>query len=357
MLLEWRQFLICVGSIAAVVCVLLVVLFLYAWGKSYRFKYRTGVQEDVVPHTSPVELYYSSAAADSQHVLCCLLEKGVEFVSHDLDQGSFGTYETLRPEFRRVLPNGSVPALVHNGRVVLDTESIAQYIDQTFPGTPLFPKDCDVKSAVLWLHVASARPGSKEMNGQLSLGQAVAILLAPALCTVQCYSLRACIPAVLRHPNPLPEFPKILQCFRNFLGSSKIRMPKERAQLSLTACYDHLHALDSLLSDGREYIAGPYSMTDIMVAGSLNRLELMGVLDAVLKDEWRHAREYWSRVKRRRSFAPTYRPSASAADPKKGAGVRRVNQWLTDFKKVAQERGLIAALGVDEDAEEEEEPS
>jgi len=43
------------------------------------------------------------------------------------------------PEYRRVNPQGLVPALVHDGRVLTQSLAICEYLDEAFPAKPLLP--------------------------------------------------------------------------------------------------------------------------------------------------------------------------------------------------------------------------
>lgn len=71
-------------------------------------------------------------------VLICLKEKGIDFVSHYVNLLLFEQHE---PEFVAINPNGQVPVLVHDGRVVTESTVINEYLDDVFPEIPLRPSD------------------------------------------------------------------------------------------------------------------------------------------------------------------------------------------------------------------------
>lgn len=52
---------------------------------------------------------------------------------------SFSLREHLAPEYLKIYPNGVVPALVHDGGVVLDSSVINEYLDHAFPAVPMRP--------------------------------------------------------------------------------------------------------------------------------------------------------------------------------------------------------------------------
>lgn len=86
-----------------------------------------------------VELYFfQPLGSHSGRVYLTLLEKGVEFVEHELSGRSF---EQLNPGYLALNPKGQVPVLVHDGHVLTEGAPICEYIDEAFAGPPLRPVD------------------------------------------------------------------------------------------------------------------------------------------------------------------------------------------------------------------------
>jgi glutathione S-transferase len=85
-----------------------------------------------------LELYHAEPVANSMKVLLCLKEKGLDFVSHYVDLLRF---EQHSPEFLKINPNGQVPVLVHDGRIITESTVINEYLDEVFPEVPLRPAD------------------------------------------------------------------------------------------------------------------------------------------------------------------------------------------------------------------------
>ena len=50
-------------------------------------------------------------------------------------------FEQLRPDYTRLNPNGVVPTIEHDGRVVVESTVINEYLDEVFPDPPLMPAD------------------------------------------------------------------------------------------------------------------------------------------------------------------------------------------------------------------------
>lgn len=85
-----------------------------------------------------IVLYHANHSTCSQKVRLCLAEKGLKYESKLID---LALKEQLAPEYLRINPNGVVPTLVHDGRVVIDSSVICEYIDEVFPEPPLAPRD------------------------------------------------------------------------------------------------------------------------------------------------------------------------------------------------------------------------
>jgi glutathione S-transferase len=85
-----------------------------------------------------LELYDAEPAANSLKVLLAIKEKGVPFTSHFVNLHEFQQHE---PWFVKINPNGQVPALVHDGKVVTESTVINEYLDEAFEGPALRPAD------------------------------------------------------------------------------------------------------------------------------------------------------------------------------------------------------------------------
>jgi glutathione S-transferase len=85
-----------------------------------------------------LELYHAEPMANSLKALLGLHEKGVAFTSRFVNLHNFEQHE---PAFVRVNPNGQVPVLVHDGKVVTESTCINEYVDEVFDGPALRPAD------------------------------------------------------------------------------------------------------------------------------------------------------------------------------------------------------------------------
>lgn len=95
-------------------------------------------QSEVAKSLRGVHLYHFALSNCSQRCRFALEVKGVKWHSHHRD---LSKREHITPEYLAINPNGVVPTLVHDGLVVLESNDIIDYIDETFPGVDFKPKN------------------------------------------------------------------------------------------------------------------------------------------------------------------------------------------------------------------------
>ena len=84
-----------------------------------------------------LQLYHVAGSSNSQRVRIVLLEKEIPWDDHQLTQSA----ELHTAAFRAISPPGTVPALVHDGRSLVDSVVINEYLEDVFPARPLRPAD------------------------------------------------------------------------------------------------------------------------------------------------------------------------------------------------------------------------
>ena len=84
-------------------------------------------------------LYNAPQSTCSQRVRYLLHAKGLAFAEHRLD---LFRGDQLKPDYLAINPNGVVPALVHDGRTVIDSAVIMEYLEDILPDVaPSRPAD------------------------------------------------------------------------------------------------------------------------------------------------------------------------------------------------------------------------
>ena len=100
-------------------------------------------------NASGLELYHGLPSTCSKKVRLVLYEKQLPFKSHLMDLRKF---EQHAPDYLKLNPNGVVPTLVHDGRVVTESSVIMEYLEDAFPQAPLSPSDPYARARMrLWL--------------------------------------------------------------------------------------------------------------------------------------------------------------------------------------------------------------
>jgi glutathione S-transferase len=83
-------------------------------------------------------VYGPTYSTYARTVRLVLEEKGVD---HDLVEVDMFKGEAQTPEHLARHPFGKVPAFEHDGFALYETDAIARYLDETFPGAALVPAD------------------------------------------------------------------------------------------------------------------------------------------------------------------------------------------------------------------------
>jgi glutathione S-transferase len=92
-----------------------------------------------------IELYNFAQSTCSLKVRICIAEKQIEWVDRRLVSKN---EDHLSEWYLKLNPNGVVPTLLHDGRVVIESSAILQYLDEVFPAPPLMPTDAIDRAGV-----------------------------------------------------------------------------------------------------------------------------------------------------------------------------------------------------------------
>jgi glutathione S-transferase len=107
-----------------------------------------------------IELYHNDMSVCAQKVRFALGEKALKWESHHLN---LRAGDQQRPDYVKLNPNAVVPTLVDNGKVIIESTVINEYIDDAYPEPPLRSDDAVARARMrLWtkqldegIHVAT----------------------------------------------------------------------------------------------------------------------------------------------------------------------------------------------------------
>lgn len=104
-----------------------------------------------------LELYHADRSTCSQKVRICLAELGLSFESRQIN---LMAGEQLAPAYLAINPNGVVPALVHDGAVIIESTVICEYLCEAFPDPAhLLPADAAGRAHVrAWMRYIDEVP-------------------------------------------------------------------------------------------------------------------------------------------------------------------------------------------------------
>ncbi|MCJ2181814.1 glutathione S-transferase family protein [Novosphingobium sp. 1949] len=94
-----------------------------------------------------VTLYHWEPNANSGKPMLALMEKGVPFDSHYIDMLNFDQH---KPEYLAINPQGTIPAMTHGARALVESTAIMEYVNETFEGPQLMPSDPRDRWRVRW---------------------------------------------------------------------------------------------------------------------------------------------------------------------------------------------------------------
>lgn len=89
-----------------------------------------------------IHLWHAGNSNCSQRVRLVLAERDLAWTGHIVDLYNF---EHATPAYRAVHPKGLVPALIHDGRTIIDSNDIIAYL-AAFPGPSLTPAVADAET-------------------------------------------------------------------------------------------------------------------------------------------------------------------------------------------------------------------
>jgi len=234
-----------------------------------------------------LELYHAATSTCSQKVRLVLAEKGLDFVSRPVN---LRLNENLAPDYLALNPNGVVPTLVHDGNVVCDSSVICEYLDEVFPDPPLAPRDAVGRAHLrTWLRFVEEVPTAAIRVPTFQMALQPFRGVDPARFRSERADVRPLRKHFYRRMGPQ--------------GFSSEEIAASLDQLGLT-----IARMDAALQRGPWLFGGAFSLADVVVAPTIDRLADLG-LSALWKDQPRVA-DWYERLCARPSFAAAFYPGS-----------------------------------------------
>lgn len=229
-----------------------------------------------------LELYHNNISVCAQKVRIVLAEKNVPWTGHHLD---LVRGEHLRPEFTKLNPRAVVPVIVHDGKVVIESTVIDEYLDDAFLDPPLKPSSPHERSQMrLWARVPD--DGLHMACGSISFASVFAKQLAQGLGEEE-----------LEHRlNNMPD-PARRERQRQIIKNG-FKAPFVRDHVKLFA--KTVGDMDTALA-GRDWLAGNmFSLAEAALLPYLERMDRLGL--SGMWDRYPRVAAWFERGKTRPSF-------------------------------------------------------
>ncbi len=235
-----------------------------------------------------LELYHHGSSVCAAKVRLGLMEKGLAFKPHYVDilKG-----EQFQPDYLRLNPKAVVPTLVHDGRVVVESTVILEYLDLMFAERALTPRDPDgylrtrrwTKALDEHLHITC---------GNLTFASAHRHILRAGLSAGELETFLANTPA--------DSVTRDWASRKRQLVAFGFEAP---GMAEMVATYDgYLRQMNQDLAD-RPWLAGDrFGLADVSLTPYVNRVAMLGMSGWWQHGRYPHLEGWWDRIQARPSF-------------------------------------------------------
>ncbi|MCP5057623.1 MAG: glutathione S-transferase family protein [bacterium] len=228
-----------------------------------------------------LELYHHFLSSCSQKVRLVLAEKGLPYESHMLDLMAGDQHAEA---YVKLNPGHVVPTLVHDGRALVESTLINEYLEDAFPEPPCAPADALERHAMrLW---------TKRIDGQVHPSAGVitfAIGTRPVILQKTPEEIEAGVQAI---PDPARR------AARRSVIDHGVKAPEMKG--ALAAFVAMLDAMEIALAD-QAFLAGDaFSLADACVLPYVLRLDHLAMTPFI--DAHPRAAAWFTRIKERASY-------------------------------------------------------
>lgn len=197
-----------------------------------------------------IKLYHFPASTNSRKVRIALMEKGLDFERVLID---LSKKEQKSPDYLKINPFGQVPALNDDGFILYDSTIINEYLEDEYPYPSLMPKDSEGRARVRLMED-------------------------------------------FRDNYVNPHFMEIIHEVRYKPEGQRDQKVIDHAKAEIMKCFDRIEKE----LEGKEYLAGTFSLADIAFMPNFDLLERFQIQ---VDPKYRNMRAWMARLKARPSFA------------------------------------------------------
>lgn len=262
--------------------------------------------------------YFNSIC--TQKVFITLAEKGLDYTTQNVD---LFRNEQFSPEYLKINPKGVVPALDHDGRIVIESTLICEYLDDCFPTPRLVPQDPFLRARMrLW---------SKAVDEQLF--EATRELSFSAMFRERMRKMtEEQRQGRFQNVGDPIKRDRLISTYEEGVDSPYVFQGIGAFEMAFQKMEKDLHA------GGPWLLGAALSLADINMMPFVARVAYLGLLDVWIEDR-PATREWWGRVQTLPSFVASIPDKVSAADfeamKTSGGTIRtRVAERLADYRRL-----------------------
>lgn len=247
-------------------------------------------------------LYHYWSSVCSQKVRMCLAEKKLAYQSRHVD---LFTFEHWEPFYRKINPKGVVPALDHDGKIIIESNVLLEYLEDVFPAIALRPSGGYDKAQMrLWIFNSEEIAHSNVNTASHNPRHAVRLAQKP-------YTPEQLDRAAANCPNPI-----IMARFLHRQAHGVSDAEENQAYVAL----DYLLCMMEETLAASPWLAGTeYSLADIAMAPFINRIEVLKRPEMVGAAKRPRLAAWWQRIQER----PAFKEAFSYANPDKSDPIKR----------------------------------
>jgi glutathione S-transferase len=233
-----------------------------------------------------LKLYNAPHSTCSQKVRICLAEKGLPFEDIRLDLGK--GKDQLKPEYLKLNPNGVVPTLVDDGNVIIDSSVICEYLDEKYPAPRLSPDDLVERARMrAWMRYLEEVPTAAVRVPSFNMG------FLPRFAGLGEEEFRA----------QQSDIRPVRKHFYRRMGTKGFQ--RADVEAALEQITSTCARMDAALAYGPWLMGGQYTLADIVVTPSIDRMADLGFAH-IWTDTYPRVAAWYARMQERPAFRQAY---------------------------------------------------
>jgi len=241
-----------------------------------------------------LQLYNAAHSTCSQKVRICLAEKNLQFEDIKLDLGK--AKEHLRPEYLKINPNGVVPTLVDDGKIVIDSSVICEYLEEKYPQVRLSPDDLVERARMrAWMRFLEEVPTAAVRVPSFNMG------FLPRYEGMDRSTFE----------NVESDIRPIRKQFYRRMGPNGFK--RDDVQASLDQIANTCQRMSAALEKGPWLLGTQYSLADIIVAPLIDRMADLG-MDHIWSEKFPRVTDWYARMQARPAFKQTFYPGTRMSE-------------------------------------------